>query len=93
MIGIKPDIFLGPRERPFLVLDAKYLNAVGEHRGRPVFSNQNLNQMVTYCTTLGCPGILVYPRVSEDIDATYEVSGTRVTLRTVDLATPARWRT
>jgi len=49
--------------------------------------------MVTYCTTLGCPGILVYPRVSEDIDATYEVSGTRVTLRTVDLATPARWRT
>ena len=93
MIGIKPDIFLGPRERPFLVLDAKYLNAVGEHRGRPVFSNQNLNQMVTYCTTLGCPGIIVYPRVSEDIDATYEVSGTRVTLRTVDLATPARWRT
>jgi 5-methylcytosine-specific restriction enzyme subunit McrC len=88
VIGFRPDILLGPRERPVLILDAKYLNAVGEHRGRPVFSNQNLYQMVTYCTTLGCPGILVYPRVSEDIDVTYEVSGTRVTLRTVDLAAP-----
>ena len=38
---------------------------------------------------LECRGILVYPRVSEDIDATYEVSETQVTLRTVDLATPA----
>jgi hypothetical protein len=29
--------------------------------------------------------MLVYPRVSKDVDVTYEVSGVRVSSRTVDL--------
>jgi 5-methylcytosine-specific restriction enzyme subunit McrC len=87
-INLKPDVVVGPREQPLLVLDAKYLAPIRRHRGRPVFSNANLYQMLSYCAALRCPGMLVYPKVSDDVDVTYEVAGIRVTLRTVDLATP-----
>lgn len=85
-VSFKPDILLGSRDRPFLVLDTKYRNPVGRHRDRPSFSNRDIYQMVTYCTALRCPGMLVYPKVFEDVDVTYDVAGVRVTLRTVDLA-------
>jgi len=88
-ISFKPDVLLGPRDDPWSVLDAKYLDPIRMHRGQPVFSNPNLYQMVTYCVALRCPGVLVYPRVSEDVDVTYEMAGAAVTLRTVDLAMPS----
>jgi hypothetical protein len=75
---------------PSLVLDTKY--AAPELRnqyGGWSFHNDHVYQATFYALSLGCPAILVYPRVDRDVDVAFEIGGVAVRLATVDLDRPA----
>jgi 5-methylcytosine-specific restriction endonuclease McrBC regulatory subunit McrC len=81
-----PDITVG--DPPSMVLDTKYARAeVRNQYGGLSFRNSNAYQIVFYAHALGCPGVLVYPRDDRDVNADYQVEGTRFTFLTVDLET------
>jgi 5-methylcytosine-specific restriction enzyme subunit McrC len=76
-------------ERVLLVIDTKYKRPTRTYRGRPVFHNADVYQIISYCEALECPGILLYPRVDGDVDVSYRLNDTRFRMLTVDLALPA----
>jgi 5-methylcytosine-specific restriction endonuclease McrBC regulatory subunit McrC len=63
-----PDNVIGPRDAPWLIVDAKYKNPLRWHRDRQYFHNEDLYQALTYATTLDAPALLGYPRVGWDVD-------------------------
>lgn len=72
-----------------LVLDTKYANPELTTRyGTTSFRNRDLYQIAFYALAEGCPGYLVYPRVTRDIDVAFEIGGTRCGIVTVDLEAP-----
>ena len=79
-----PDNVIGPRDAPWLVVDAKYKNPFIEHHGDR-FRNSDLYQAFTYAAALDAPAVLVYPRVSRDADVTLELLSEKVRILTVDL--------
>lgn len=71
-----------------LVVDAKYRRPTQRSQYRVSFRNDNLYQVIAYAEALRCPGVLVYPRIDEDIDITYRVGAVHVRIVTVDLSSP-----
>jgi 5-methylcytosine-specific restriction enzyme subunit McrC len=79
-----PDNVIGPRDAPWLIVDAKYKNPLIEHHGDR-FRNTDLYQAFTYAATLNAPAVLIYPRVDRDVDVTLELLSEKVRMLTVDL--------
>jgi 5-methylcytosine-specific restriction enzyme subunit McrC len=71
-----------------LVIDAKYRNPIKMAQYRRAFRNDNIYQIMSYSRVFHCPGLLVYPRVDQDVDITYRVGGTLIGIRTVNLLAP-----
>ncbi|MEU5265095.1 restriction endonuclease [Amycolatopsis sp. NPDC021455] len=82
-VPIKLDLVWNHRDRPVAAVDAKY-------KGKP--NNDNLFQMLSYCTALDLrQGHLVYARGAEPLK-TYEVKhgGIELFVHAVDLTAPRR---
>ena len=76
---------------PRLVIDTKYAAPeIRNHYGGWSFHNDHVYQVAFYALSLGCPAVLVYPRVERDIDVAFDIDGVAVRLVTVDLNQPAR---
>jgi 5-methylcytosine-specific restriction enzyme subunit McrC len=88
VVTLQPDLLLGKRTRPTLVIDLKWANPLTRWHDRLRLRNDHLYQLATYCSALGCDGCLVYPQFEEPVDTTYEFEGNRLTVRTVDLDVP-----
>lgn len=86
-VAFRPDNVVGPRERPWLVVDAKYKRPTTERREAERFVSGDLYQAFTYAVALRAPVVLVYPQVDEEVDARLELAGHTVHVRTVDLST------
>ena len=71
-----------------LVIDAKYRNPIAFGQYRRAFRNENLYQILAYSRAFGCPGLLIYPRVDQDVDITYRVGEASIRIVTVDLSAP-----
>jgi 5-methylcytosine-specific restriction enzyme subunit McrC len=87
-VGIHPDLVVGSRAKPRLVIEAKWRPALVRYRSKLRLRNDHLYQLATYATALACDGVLLYPRMGNDVDATYEFNGHKLRLKTVDLAAP-----
>jgi len=70
-----PDNVIGPRDAPWLIVDAKYKNPMRWRRGGQYFINEDLYQAFTYAAALDAPTVLVYPRVDRDVNVTLETAG------------------
>ncbi|MEO3939776.1 hypothetical protein V3C41_01680 [Paenarthrobacter nicotinovorans] len=89
-VTIEPDLLLGRRSDPRMVIDLKWAPAlVRDRQGNFSLKNSHLYQMASYTAGLGCDGVLLYPLMDEPVDATYVFSGRRITVRTVDLSKPS----
>lgn len=84
-VAFRPDNVVGPRERPWLVVDAKYKRPTTAHRDAERFLSGDLYQAFTYAVALRAPVVLVYPQVDEVVDAQLELAGYTVHVRTVDI--------
>lgn len=84
-VALRPDNVLGPHERPWLVVDAKYRRPLSEHYGAPRFSSADLYQAFTYAVALGAPVVLVYPQVDEAVNVQLKLANQWVHVRTVDI--------
>jgi len=71
-----------------LVVDAKYRDPVQVARFGRAFRHDNIYQILAYSRVFGCPGVLVYPRVDQDVDISYRVGDSAIRIRTIDLASP-----
>jgi 5-methylcytosine-specific restriction enzyme subunit McrC len=80
-----PDNVIGPRDAPWLIVDAKYKNPLRWRGGTQYFVNEDLYQAFTYAAALDAPAVLVYPRVDRGVDVTLDPSLHAVQIRTVDL--------
>jgi 5-methylcytosine-specific restriction enzyme subunit McrC len=85
LVTFIPDNVIGPRDAPWLIVDAKYKNPLRETWGKEYFHNEDLYQAFTYATALGAPAVLVYPRVDQDVDVMLESGEREVRIATVDL--------
>ena len=56
-----PENVIGPRDAPWLIVDAKYKNPMRESWGKQYFHNDDLYQALTYAAALDAPAVLVYP--------------------------------
>jgi len=81
-----PDNVIGPRDAPWLIVDAKYKNPLRESWGKEYFHNEDLYQAFTYAAALDAPAVLVYPRVDRDVDVTVHVQGQLVRVAQAELA-------
>jgi len=81
-----PDNVIGPREAPWLIVDAKYKNPMRETWGKEYFHNEDLYQAFTYATALDAPAVLVYPRIGQDVDVTLKLDECAARVMSVDLA-------
>lgn len=89
-ITIEPDLVIGRRQAPRLVVDLKWAPVlVKDRHGRRRLRNQHLYQIASYATALDCDGMLLYPLMDDVVDTTYEFNGHHITVRTVDLNQPA----
>lgn len=88
-VTIRPDVVIGSLARPSFLLDAKYANPIGLHRGQPTFSNANLYQLATYCRALGCDGFLVYPQFDVSVNVAYRLKDSVLGVRAVNLDLPS----
>lgn len=68
-----------------LVVDAKYRKPIEVGQYRRAFRNDNIYQIMAYSRMFGCPGLLVYPKVDQDIDISYRVGDMMIRIKTVDL--------
>lgn len=67
-VTLIPDNVVGPRDAPWLIVDAKYKNPMRWREGKQYFHNEDLYQALTYAAALDAPAVLVYPRVDRDVD-------------------------
>ncbi|WP_454778709.1 McrC family protein [Georgenia muralis] len=89
-VTIEPDLVIGRRREPRLVIDLKWAPVLmkDRHGGRRL-RNPHLYQLASYTTALDCDGILLYPLMDDALDTTYLFNRHRITIRTVDLNQPA----
>jgi len=80
-----PDNVIGPRDAPWLIVDAKYKNPLRESWGKEYFHNEDLYQAFTYAAALDAPAVLVYPRVDRDVDVAVGSTTCAVHINTIDL--------
>lgn len=83
-VTFRPDSIVGPRDAPWLIVDAKYKNPLIEHHGDR-FRNTDLYQAFTYATALDAPAVLVYPRVDRDVNVALEMQVQEVSMVSLDL--------
>jgi 5-methylcytosine-specific restriction endonuclease McrBC regulatory subunit McrC len=76
---------IGPRDAPWLIVDAKYKNPLRETWGKEYFHNEDLYQAFTYAAALSAPAVLVYPKVDEDIDVEFQAGTHRLRVVSVPL--------
>ena len=98
-ITFEPDI--GLKSRPSIALsdptgawativDAKYTRPLSVSRfGHATFENGHVYQIMAYSKIFDAPGVLVYPRIDDDVDISYRVGTTAIRIFTVDLRTNA----
>lgn len=84
-VTLIPDNVIGPRDAPWLIVDAKYKNPLRENWGKQYFYNDDLYQAFTYAAALDAPAVLVYPRVDRDVDAVLKTADAEARTITVDL--------
>jgi len=84
-VTIIPDNVIGPRDAPWLIVDAKYKNPMRENWGKQYFHNEDLYQALAYATALDAPVVLVYPRVDRDANVTLRAGKQEVRILTTDL--------
>jgi 5-methylcytosine-specific restriction enzyme subunit McrC len=87
-VTIEPDLVIGRRLTPNLVIDLKWAPALIKRHGRLQLNNSHLYQMASYTSGLGCDGVLLYPLMDEEVKSAYVFGGRRITIRTVDLSQP-----
>jgi 5-methylcytosine-specific restriction enzyme subunit McrC len=99
-ITIRPDVVVkrsarkpmmlidGEAAEHLLVVDTKYQEPIISGRFGRAFRSDSIYQIVSYGHALGCPGIVLYPRVDEDVDVTYRLGSTTFRLLTVNLMEP-----
>jgi 5-methylcytosine-specific restriction enzyme subunit McrC len=85
-VTIRPDLLVGIRSRPVLAIDLKWRPALVRRHGKSRLQNDHLYQLAAYCVALGCDGFLLYPRMDDEVESSYEFSGRRIHIRTVDLS-------
>lgn len=84
-VTLIPDNVVGPRDAPWLIVDAKYKNPLRESWGKNHFHNEDLYQAFTYAAALDAPAVLVYPRVNRDVDVMIALPGGEARILAVDL--------
>jgi 5-methylcytosine-specific restriction enzyme subunit McrC len=84
-VTINPDLIIGPRLAPRMLIDLKWTPALQLRHGEKRLRNDHLYQLSTYCTALGCDGILVYPQIDDPVCSDYTFKGRKIYLRTIDL--------
>ena len=82
---IKPGNVIGPRDDPWLIVDAKYRKPLLENWEKQYFHNDDLYQAFTYAAALDAPVILVYPKVDQDIEVALKVEEEEVRIVSIDL--------
>lgn len=88
-VTIEPDLIVGRRTSPKLVIDLKWGPVLlSDRHGRKRLRNAHLYQIGTYATALECDGMLLYPLMGEEVDTEYEFNGRTIRIRTVDLNRP-----
>lgn len=87
-ITLRPDLLVGSRVHPSFAVDLKWAPPLALRHGKRRVRNEHLYQLATYCSALGCDGMLVYPRFDDRIESVYEFEGRRLYLQTVDLSLP-----
>jgi len=85
-VTLIPDNVIGPRDTPWLIVDAKYKNPLRESWGKEYFHNEDLYQAFTYAAALDAPAVLVYPRVDRDVDVTARSPACSTRVIALDLA-------
>ena len=60
-------------QKPVLVADTKYKRPIVRGQFGPSFDNGNIYQIVTYSKALGCDGVLIYPKIDDEVDVTLRV--------------------
>lgn len=78
-----------------IVLDAKYYReALHTYRGKRSVQSRHLYQILSYVNNMrategrAVEGLLLYPTVDTSFDLNYSLNGSKVSLRSVDLARP-----
>ena len=79
-----PDNVLGPRDTPWLIVDAKYKNPLVYNYGDRL-RNTDLYQALTYAVALDAPVVLVYPRLEQNVDVVLRTSDYETRIITIDL--------
>lgn len=87
-VTIRPDNVIGPRDAPWLIVDAKYKTPLRGSWGKEYFHNEDLYQAFTYAMMLDAPAVLVYPRVDRNVDTNLARRANRVRVLTLDLSGP-----
>jgi 5-methylcytosine-specific restriction enzyme subunit McrC len=88
-VGIEPDLVIGRRTAPNLIVDLKWAPVfVTDRHGRKRLRNEHLYQIGAYCTALHSDGMLLYPLMDDFVDSTYGFEGCKIHIRTVDLDQP-----
>lgn len=87
-VTLRPDLIVGARLAPSLLIDMKWAPALHLNFGKKRVRNDHLYQLATYCTALGCGGILLYPQIDDPVDSEYSFNGNTIRIRTVDLMEP-----
>ena len=88
-VTLRPDLLVGVRSTPTLAIDLKWRPALVLRHGKKRLRNDHLYQLAAYCVGLRCDGVLLYPLMDDVVDSSYEFSGQRIDIRTVDLSAPA----
>jgi 5-methylcytosine-specific restriction enzyme subunit McrC len=84
-VVIKPDIVIGPRRNPQVVVDLKWASALELRHGKLRLQNQHIYQIAAYARALASPAFLVYPQYDTPVTSSYEIDGQVIYIRTVDL--------
>lgn len=88
-VTIEPDLVVGHRQSPRMVIDLKWGPALlADRHGRRRLRNSHLYQIASYATALDCDGLLLYPQMDDEVDTAYTFNGRRILIRTVDLSPP-----
>ena len=83
-VSYAADIVVG--SPPGIVIDTKYSNGeVRNQYGGWSLRNPNIYQAIFYGLSLGCPSVLVYPKVDRHLDLSFDIEGRTLTVLTVDL--------
>lgn len=93
---MRVDVFLRSAERQIIIDTKYYAEALQSYQGATSFRSGNLYQLYSYLKNHAVrlppgtqlDGMLLYPQVGGEIDASYDIHGHRIRVATVDLAAP-----